>query len=712
MSIEAGLQAFIDEARELLQQMEAILLDAETAQADAEVMNALFRTVHTIKGSAGLFALDAVVAFTHEVENVLDQVRGGTLALSDTLASVLLRCHDHLEAMIAALGRGGQMPDEAAGAALLSELHAHAALSPSQAARTAPAQTAPATADPEQHDWLLYLGLSGDLLHHGIDPAALLRYLASQIRIVQVLPLPQNWHGTGGFDPEHNYLHFALHLQGNTSREQLLDVFEFAREGSCILACPVAEASPYLQAIAAETPPDMLAAASTAWQQLGWSPQVQAAPRQEEPEASGTPVAAENGPATVKKSKPAEKSGESHFLRVEAEKLDTLINLIGELVIAGAAGNLLAKQAGSSSLLEWSQGISNLIEQIRTGALSMRMVQVGEIFNRFPRVVRDVAKELGKQIELKISGADAELDKSMVEKLGDPLMHIVRNAIDHGIEPAEVRLARGKPAQGTVQLNAYHESGSIVIEVSDDGGGLNRHRILQKAVDRGLISADAQLAEQEIYALIFEPGFSTAEQITNISGRGVGMDVVRRSIEQLRGMITIESELEVGTVFRIRLPLTLAIIDGFMVKVAESVFVVPLEAVVECVELPPEMHPDDSSNCLNLRNELLPLLRLATFFDLKPSTSDKRNVVVLQIGDRKVGLVVDVLLGEFQTVIKPLGDLFRSLKAIGGSTILGNGQVALILDVNELVQYVVMRESARYGLEKDRDPQLAALPGK
>jgi two-component system chemotaxis sensor kinase CheA len=307
-----------------------------------------------------------------------------------------------------------------------------------------------------------------------------------------------------------------------------------------------------------------------------------------------------------------------------------------------------------------------------------------------------VSKDIGKDIVLEVSGAETELDKSVVEKIGDPLMHLVRNSMDHGIESAEVRKAQGKPAKGAVRLNAYHESGSIVIEVGDDGGGLNREKILAKALERGLVASGDQLTDQEIYKLIFEAGFSTAEQVTNLSGRGVGMDVVRRNIEALRGTIEIESEAGAGTIIRIRLPLTLAIIDGFLMSVGGASYVVPLDMVTECIELSElEQRATRERNYINLRGEVLPFLRLKVFFGLEGKAKRHENIVVVQYGGQKAGLVVEDLLGEFQTVIKPLGKLFGNLRGIAGSTILGSGEVALILDVPALVQQAVGMETQR-----------------
>jgi len=392
------------------------------------------------------------------------------------------------------------------------------------------------------------------------------------------------------------------------------------------------------------------------------------------------------------------KTQESRLVRVQADKLDSLINLVGELVIAGAGATMLAQRNGDGALIEANSLISRLVEEIRDGALQLRMVQIGETFSRFQRVVRDVSKELDKDIELIITGAETELDKTVVEKIGDPLTHLVRNSMDHGIESAERRQAAGKPAKGKLMLNAYHDSGSIVIEVGDDGGGLNRDRILQKALERGIVSPNANLSDREIYNLIFEAGFSTAEQVSNLSGRGVGMDVVRRNIEALRGTVELDSTPGEGTTVRIRLPLTLAIIDGFLVGVGDSAYVVPLEMVLECVELSDlDRQALENRAYVNLRGEVLPFVRLHDHFEIAGNGARRENIVVVQYGGHKAGLVVDQLMGEFQTVIKPLGKMFSRVKGISGSTILGTGEVALILDVPSLIQQAAEREAGLAG---------------
>jgi two-component system chemotaxis sensor kinase CheA len=356
-----------------------------------------------------------------------------------------------------------------------------------------------------------------------------------------------------------------------------------------------------------------------------------------------------------------------------ANKLNYLIDLVGELVIASASANLLAHRSGQSALAEANSVVSHLVESIRDAALQMRMVKIGETFERIQSAAGDVVRELGRDIELRLSGAETELDKSVVEKIGDPLMQLVRNALVHGIEPAEIRLTCGKPATGRIELNAFHDSASIVIEVADDGADLDKEAIRAEAIENGLIEPEDPHSEEEILNLIFEPG---------CSGRGVGLDVVKKNVAALRGSVSVISTPGEGTRFAIRLPLTLAIIDGFLTGVAKSSYVIPLDAVVECLEL---ANTSADRDYINLRGEVLPYVRLRELFEVPGDNPPRENVVVVQYAGQKAGIVVDQLLGEFQTVIKPLGTLFRHMRGIGGSTILGSGEVALILDVQALV---------------------------
>ena len=377
-------------------------------------------------------------------------------------------------------------------------------------------------------------------------------------------------------------------------------------------------------------------------------------------------------------------------LKVDSTKIDSLINLVGEMVITTASLIQHSTRINDKDLNESVHLLSRMLEDLREISMKTRMVPVGDTFSRFKRVVRDLSLQLDKDIELIIEGGETELDKTVIEKISDPLVHLIRNSIDHGIETIAQREEKGKNSTATIKLKAFYEANSIIIEVSDDGQGLNKEKIIQKAIQNELISNDTDLDDNEIYNLIMQPGFSTAQEVSNISGRGVGMDVVKRNIEELRGTINIQSQQDVGMSVTIQLPLTLAIIDGFMIKISNDFYIIPLEMLLECIELTPEYKQfAKENNFINLRDHVLPLLDLRDFFgyDKNARKEHKENIVVVNFGILKIGLIVDELLGEFQTVIKPIGKIFQNLKGIGGATILGDGKVSPILDIPMLLQY-------------------------
>ncbi|MDZ7584070.1 MAG: chemotaxis protein CheA [Thiobacillus sp.] len=715
--MDQALQTYIEESRGLLDEMESILLRLESEPQDEETVNAMFRAAHTIKGSAGLFGLDAIVAFTHVVENVLDEVREGTQAVNGELVELLLKCCDHIGLLITVVAEAGEMLDmeqAAAGeaiAAVLRSLMGGAASGIAMPAVQEPRLDASGGGPIEGDYWHISLGFGPDVLRNGMDPISFIRYLSTIGDIVSLRVDDSELPELNAIDPESCYLSFSIEFKSEADKKTIEDAFEFVRE-DCRLRIfpPPSHLAAFVERLEhASGNTDMLGQLLIEAGILTSNELEDALAAQENTMAAGGGAKLPIGEVLVKEGVVQKevvdvalekqrqirdhKAQEAKFIRVSAEKLDELINLVGELVIAGAGASLLAHRSGDVALHESTSVVSGLVEEIRDGALKLRMVEIGETFNRFQRVVRDVSKELGKDIGLEISGAETELDKTVVEKIGDPLMHLVRNAMDHGIESAEARMAAGKPAKGSLRLNAYHDSGSIVIEVADDGGGLKKERILKKAVERGIISPGQTLSDNDIYNLIFEAGFSTADQVTSLSGRGVGMDVVKRNIQALRGTVDIESLEGHGTTVRIRLPLTLAIIDGFLVGVGKSAFVVPLDMVLECIELSDaDRKAADTRNYVNLRGEVLPFVRLRDQFEVNAAAGKRENIVVVQYGGQKAGFVVDELMGEFQTVIKPLGSVFRHLRGISGSTILGTGEVALILDVPALVQLGVARD--------------------
>ena len=663
INLDQAQQTFIVEARELLQAMEQSLLQLENEPDDQDAIGAIFRAAHTIKGSAGLFGLAPIVGFTHIVEDVLDRLRDGDIAVDADLIALLLKCGDHMLELIDVVASRGEALTPAAlqrGEALREALGVYHPLH----ATTADAVTAKA-ADGESAEvlWHISLRFGADVYRNGMDPLSFLRYLQTLGQMVQVDTLTDSIPALESFDPESCYLGFEIDLRSTASHATLNEVFDFVRD-----ECEV-------QITAVDEAPINLASTGTELV------------TQAEPTHRST---APQRVATASEAKPRD----GNYVRVNADKLDELINLVGELVIASAGASLLARSCNHDPLHEATSTVSGLVEEILDGALHLRMIPIGDTFNRFRRVVRDVSQELGKDIDLLISGAETELDKTVVEKIGDPLMHLLRNAMDHGIESAEARRAAGKSSKGHLSLNAYHDSGSIVIEIADDGAGLNRERILEKAQERGLVASGAVLSDQEIYNLIFEAGFSTAEAVTNLSGRGVGMDVVKRNITLLRGTVDLDSRPGEGTVVRIRLPLTLAIINGFLVGIDHCTYVIPLDMVQECIELDERQRQSSrEQGYLDLRGEVLPLVDLRDHFSHEGPPARRQNVVVVRYAEHKAGLVVDDLLGEFQTVIKPLGKLFGALRGISGSTILGSGAVALILDVPALLSQIVQLEA-------------------
>ncbi|WP_153112028.1 chemotaxis protein CheA [Propionivibrio limicola] len=713
------ISVYVQESREQLDEMEDGLLRLEQDPDDADNINAIFRAAHTIKGGSGVIECGFIEQFTHRVENLLDALRNGEIAVSGPLATLLLECCDHMRSLMDVLVAQKSSPDDEVqvrGEELGNRLQifidsVRAATLPPVAASDAVEVESSGGGEVNTDSWHISVRFGQNVLRGGMEPLSFLRFLASLGEVVGIETVPDGIPAAAEMDPESCYLGFEIRLKTTASKIEIERVFDFVRD-DCELRIlpPHSKLDDYILLIQ-ELPEDTMrlgemlvrcGALTQSELERGLIAQQQATDATAEQEAApSTPlgeilvgsklVHKEVVDAAVARQTQVtdKKARDAQMVRVQADKLDQLIDLVGELVIAGASANLIALKSRHSELLEATSVLSRLVESIRDSALQLRMVQIGDTFTRFNRVVRDVSKELGKEIELSISGAETELDKSVVERIGDPLMHLVRNSLDHGIEPADVRLARGKPACGRVSLNAFHDSGSIVIQVSDDGGGLNREKIRAKAIERELIQPTDPLSDHEIINLIFEPGFSTADQVSKLSGRGVGMDVVRRNIQALRGTVDVASVEGQGSTFTIRLPLTLAIIDGFLVGIGRASYVIPLDSVVECIE---HKNLAGERNFLNLRGEALPFIRLRDLFEIEGQAPARESIVVVQFGGQRAGIVVDQLMGEFQTVIKPLGRVFANLRGISGSTILGSGEVALVLDVAALVHIVTRAE--------------------
>ena len=726
------VSVFIQECREQLAEMEAGLLRLEQVPDDHDNINAIFRAAHTIKGGSGVIECRYIEQFTHRVENILDKLRNKSLPVTPLLATLLLECCDQMNALVDVLAANDDAPDAALvarGEALQARLAE--VLETDPAAATLAIHVDPVEVENEiavvnTDSWHISVRFGRNVMRGGTDPLSFIRYLGEIGEIIGLETVADALPAAAEMDPEACYLGFEVRLQTKASKTDIERVFSFVQD-ECELRIlpPESCVADYLRLIGELPEDDMRLGEMLVRVGALTQAEIDRGLREQEALDAVSTDAADTTtplgkilvddkvvhPAVVEAAATRQgqivdkKTRDAQSIRVQADKLDQLIDLVGELVIAGASANLLAQKSRQGDLVEATSILSRLVENIRDAALQLRMVQIGDTFNRFHRVVRDVSKELGKDIELVINGGETELDKTVVEKIGDPLMHLVRNSLDHGIEAAELRRERGKPATGRVSLNAFHDSGSIVIEIADDGGGLDRERIRAKAVERELIAPDATLNDGEIINLIFEPGFSTADKVSNLSGRGVGMDVVRRNIQALRGSVEVVSNEGRGSTFTIRLPLTLAIIDGFLVGIDNDAYVIPLDAIVECIE---HRALGAQRNYFNLRGEALPFIRLRDLFEIETPAPARESLVVVQFGGQRAGIVVDQLMGEFQTVIKPLGRMFTNLRLIGGSTILGSGDVALILDVAALVGFVSRHEEERLSISRaaSSSPQL------
>ncbi len=713
MDFDPALQTFYLESREILEEMEETLLKLEQEGAEEErqeSLNAIFRAAHTIKGSAGLFNLQAIVSFTHVVESLLDKMREGDIAVEDNVTALLLKCADHIGALVTLVEQdNADTPLELvqAGDELLTQLSKYDGVSFFK-------EKKPEKGSTNLHNknavWHISLRFSRDVLREGMDPLSFVRYLETLGEIENIIVLDDALPALQDFDPENCYLGLEISFKTQVDKQTIESAFKFIQDDSIIKILPPDSLVDDFINLINEMPEEdqrlgdiLVQCGSLTATELTAALQHQRELAEDSKKTVLGEILVDQGMtkrplvnAALHKQDRVRINNrqEVRSMRVDAMKLDEHINLVGELVIASAGAALRAQEIGDSALNELSSILIRLVEEVRDSALHLRMVQVGPTFNKFQRIVRDMSKDLEKDIEIVISGAETDLDKTVIEKISDPLTHLVRNSVDHGIELPAARTAKGKQATGKLYLSAYHDSGCVVIEVSDDGNGLDRNRILKKAQEKGLVQENNQLTDQEIDNLIFEPGFSTADKVTNISGRGVGMDVVKRNIEELRGTIELRSKPGEGSTFRIRLPLTLAIIDGFLVNVENSSFVIPLEMVHECVELNGvNCKIDSDRNYVNLRGEILPFIRLRELFSTGGAAPKRENVVVVNYAGVKAGLVVDHLMGEFQTVIKPLGTIFNHVPGLGGSSILGNGEVALILDVPGLINRVESMET-------------------
>ncbi|KQN37411.1 chemotaxis protein CheA [Sphingomonas sp. Leaf407] len=684
MDLDAIQQIFFQECDEGLAGMEANFALLREGDRDPETINAVFRCVHSIKGGAGAFGHERLQAYTHEYETLLDLIRNGTLSLGPDLLDLTMRAFDVLADHVAVARDGGRLPDDAA---MLARLTAAAK---GDAPAPAPAPTAPAfddgfddlmamlddvaPAEPVVADWSLTCRPTPGAFDHGSEPLLLLRELAllgGTILSCDRSALP----ALAELDPATPYLGWQVALPGTLDEDDIRAVFDFV--DACEVTLARADAVAAVAVAAADPDIDDLLAMLA------------------DPEPLPTPepdIIVEAVAPPVVSDEPLAKAVATggQTIRVDLDRLDRLVNLVGELVITQAmlAQRLTEHRLGDISELS---DLEHLTRELQESTMAIRAQPMKTVFSRVPRIIRELEGETGKRVRLEVEGEMTEVDKTVVERIGEPLTHLIRNAVDHGLETPDVRTAAGKPAEGLVRLSAAHHSGRIVITVTDDGRGIDRRAVLAKAIERGIVLPDAALSDDEIDNLIFAPGFSTAAAVSNISGRGVGMDVVRRNIQALGGRIGIQSREGHGSSFSLSLPLTLAVLDGMIVTVGSQTFVIPLGAIVESLRPTEAMlnrfGPDAA--LLDVRGAYVPVLPVARHLDIGGAERDATQAVLIVVeGDQgQAALLVDSIQDQRQVVVKSLEANYRAIDGVSGATILGDGRVALILDVDALTAH-------------------------
>ena len=699
-TIDKFKQTFLEEAREILVELESALLALNDNRGDNELVGRAFRALHTIKGSGAMFGFDELAAFTHNLENAFDEVRNRRLHVTSELINLSLAALDQIKAMLdEAAGRGEANRTVSAEILLkVRQLTGKPEPRPAEAAPSPePAPAADATG-PVRH-WHVRFSPGADLLRTGTDPLLLLREL-KQLGSLQIKASMAAIPPIGELDPERCYISWDMVLTTSAAREAISDVFIFVAD-SCELtieAMVEPKIEPKIEPAIEQKIEEKIEPKIEAKIELTTEPAIEMRIKPTIEPAS-SPVSSQVSSAAVAESQAPKAKFPSYgrrasdtpdnasSIRVPAAKLDQFVNLVGELVTVQARLFEIATRREDPEVGAVSEEVDRLTSALRESSISIRMLPIRATFERFRRLVHDLARDLHKEVELTIEGADTELDKSVIDQLNDPLMHLIRNSMDHGIEPPEKRLAAAKRRSATIHLSARHSGASVLISVADDGGGINAEAVRERAIEKGLVAADAQLTEAEIFAFILAPGFSTARQVTDVSGRGVGMDVVRRSVEALRGTIDIASKPGTGTSVTLRLPLTLAIIDGLLVRVEQAYFVLPLATTLECIELTrQDIEQANGKHVANVRGEIIPYIRLREYFNMQTERPEREQIMVAETEDGRYGFVVDQVLGDHQTVIKNLGRFYRHVELISGATILGNGSVALILDPQRLVR--------------------------
>lgn len=671
------VQTFLEEAQEIFEEMERILLELEENPADPNLVNQLFREIHTLKGSAGLVGIANVAQVAHLFEEVLDQVRNRELQVDKGMVTVLLSAHDLLKAMVEKVHNPAQEINGEQEAKIQEFLQTYLEQADFHRQLTAPQVE---EAEAQTQCYQIHLEFRPDIFETGTDPLSLLREVGECGQILELHSNLDQLPPLSELDPFQWYLQWDLILQTTVGLNKLEEIFIFVQDDNPIVITPLGEGS---------SPEEMPQAVQP----------TPTAPQLSHPEGVATIL---NEPLVIPQehqdSAPTGERMTNSTIRIHTEKLERIMNSFAQLVIDQARVKELVGRlpVETGDVFHALEEMDKTIRELQDEVMQTRMIPIGNTFLKFRRMVRDLAQEQGKEIQMEIEGKETELDKYLIEKILDPLKHMLRNAIDHGIEGVEERLAQGKPATGTIWVRAFHQQGYVVIQIEDDGRGLDPELIYKKGIKKGIISAEQVLTEEEIYQLIFRPGFSTSERVTDLSGRGVGMDVVKNNITSMRGNIAVKNQPGQGVRFTIKLPLTLAILDGMVVKVGQERMILPLDSILEFIRPEPALLKSigGAKNLVDIRGEYIPLIPLGQLLGMKQKMVDPLNgilILVEEMGER-VCLVVEEIIGQQQVVIKNLKENYQNVDGFGGATILGDGSVALILDGGSIIKLAKGRD--------------------
>lgn len=697
-ALDKGKEIFIEEAYERLTDLENALLAMEETPEDQDLIDSVFRSIHTLKGSGSMFGFDKLAAFAHEIETVLDHIREGSIKATAELVALILSSHDQLKIMVES--PDDDQHDQELVTQITDKLKTFLPNAEVQPEKAPEKPTEDDIEHNQESSFRIRFKPDENLFVTGSNPLLLineLRSMGKALVVAQTREIPS----LDQINPESCYTYWDIILTTQKTKNEIKDVFIFV-EDLCELTIEEIDSSTL------DDPDDH------AYKKLGEilvekgdikEEELNQVLNEQQPIGEilkSTGLVTEDAVrSALAEQQHVKQTRESRVqiaavsnVRVSSEKLDQLVDLVGELVTVQARLAQLAGNHDDSDLSVISEEVETLTSELRDNTMSIRLLPIGTTFNKFKRLVRDLSHDLDKKIQLVTEGGDTELDKSVIEQLNDPLVHIIRNSVDHGIESPAEREKAGKPGEGTVRLSAVHSGAYVNITIEDDGAGLNKNKIREKAIEKGVISSDTELSNDELYNLIFAPGFSTAQSVTNVSGRGVGMDVVKRQIEALRGSVEVTSTLGKGTQLTMKLPLTLAIIDGLLVSIQDEKFVLPLSAVEECIELSRE---DESAlngkSVSNVRGTLIPFINLRKEFRISGTPPEIQQIVITEINGQNIGFVVDNVIGEHQTVIKSLGTVYKNIQGISGATILGDGTVALIIDLPQMFTTVQKEES-------------------